>query len=92
MDERETRRRGARDEPATVLLPTPPLADETAMTLSTPAMRRRCGRFGQLGGVPERGKPWRAVSQGLRAPAGARDVPAGSRGRAAAGPGTGGVV
>lgn len=43
--------------PATVLFPTPPLADETAMTLSTPAILRLWGRFAHVGGVPERGRP-----------------------------------
>ena len=43
--------------PAIVLLPTPPLADDTATTASTPAIRRRCGGRGQLAGVPVRGRP-----------------------------------
>lgn len=46
-----------RNEPATVLLPTPPLADETAMTFSTPVIFRLWGRFAQVGGVPDRGRP-----------------------------------
>ena len=42
--------------------PTPPLADETAITFFTPRMLRfsgkpRCIR-GICGGAPERGKPW----------------------------------
>ena len=42
---------------ATVLLPTPPFADETAITLSTPVIFRCTGRLPQVGGVPERGSP-----------------------------------
>lgn len=42
---------------ATVLFPTPPFAEDTAMTLSTPVILRFCGFFGQCGGVPARGKP-----------------------------------
>lgn len=44
--------------PATVLLPTPPLADDTAMTFSTPVILRRTGRLPQVGGVPDRGRPY----------------------------------
>lgn len=46
-------------EPATVLLPTPPLAEETAMTFSTPVIFRCTGFLGQFGGVPDLGSPWR---------------------------------
>jgi hypothetical protein len=48
---------------AMVLLPTPPLALLTAMTLVTLAMGRFSGsprfiRAAKLGGVPDRGRPW----------------------------------
>lgn len=43
---------------ATVLLPTPPFADDTAMTLSTPVIFLLTGFLGQFGGVPERGRPY----------------------------------
>jgi len=40
-----------------VLFPTPPLADDTATTASTPAILRRCGGRGQFAGVPDLGRP-----------------------------------
>ena len=48
---------------AIVLLPTPPLALLTAMTLVTLAIGRFWGRprfmrAARLGGVPDRGRPW----------------------------------
>jgi hypothetical protein len=48
---------------AIVLLPTPPLALLTAMTLVTFAIGRFSGRprfmrAARLGGVPDRGRPW----------------------------------
>lgn len=49
---------GVRSLPATVLFPTPPFADDTAITLSTPAILRFSGFFGQWGGVPALGKPY----------------------------------
>lgn len=46
---------------AIVDLPTPPLAEETAMTFFTSLMLRCCGRprcmRGICGGAPERGRP-----------------------------------
>ena len=51
--------RGGGDVPATVLLPTPPLAEETAMTLDTALMLRFCGRPRWNRGIePVLGRPW----------------------------------
>jgi hypothetical protein len=52
---------------AIVLLPTPPFALLTAMTLVTLAIGRFSGRprfirAAKLGGVPDRGKPWYALA------------------------------
>jgi hypothetical protein len=52
---------------AMVLLPTPPFALLTAMTLVTLAIGRFSGRprfirAAKLGGVPDRGKPWYALA------------------------------
>lgn len=45
--------------------PTPPFAEDTAITLSTPLMcflvgRPRCIR-GNCGGDPDRGRPWKEL-------------------------------
>lgn len=52
--------------PAIVLFPTPPFADETAITFFTSFMLRLCGSprcmRGIWGGAPERGSPLREVS------------------------------
>ena len=52
--------------PAMVLFPTPPFADETAMTFFTSLMFLFCGSprcmRGICGGAPERGRPWGATS------------------------------
>lgn len=48
------------NQPATVDLPTPPLAEETATTFLTSRILRFSGsprRRGKDGGVPERGSP-----------------------------------
>jgi hypothetical protein len=55
--------------PAIVLFPTPPFAEETAMTFFTSFMLLFCGSplciRGICGGAPERGKPCRWMYQPL---------------------------
>lgn len=55
--------------PAMVLFPTPPFADETAMTFFTSFMLRFCGSprcmRGICGGAPERGRPCEHACQPL---------------------------
>ena len=69
------------DRPATVLFPTPPFADETAMTFLTSLIARFCGRpRWKRGIVPDFGRPWDVlvllVSQVMRG----NDLREGSRG------------